>query len=272
MKKWLAAAIIGIAAIAAFAGTCVVRNVSLTSVGSHDVFAGELANSSGVNILQHQFRVSFLDSNGNVVETQTVSGCLRSVQDGASDFFSAKAVAADTSTSVGLARLANFAEDPNFRIGAVAASDITITVTGVSRAGATLTVSGSVENNSSTTLADPAVCAVVYDNGDRVVVTGKDESLNSLGTGASDTFSITITVPDDTALVDHVDLWTDGLSGDSTGTPVRPQSDTDNSVVVGTVTPTTPTVTNTPAPTATNTPDATQTAAAAMTATAAASP
>jgi hypothetical protein len=241
------------AALAAFAGTCVVQNSALTRIDSHDTFAGELKNDSGVNILQHRFKVAFLDASGNVIETRLVDGCLRSIQDGESDFFSAPSSADPSVTSIGLARLANFAEDPNFTIGTTEASDISIDVTSVIRVEDTLTVTGTVKNNASTTLNDPVACAVVYNRDNQVVVVDKDDTLSNLDQDESDTFSITITVPESTSKVDHVDVWVDGID-ESTDKPVDPESDKGNDVTVHTPTPTstsTPTPTNTPVPTST---------------------
>ncbi len=262
MKKRLVAAIFGIAALAAFAGTCTVVNVSLQSLsGGNETFAGELANSSGVNILEHQFKVSFLDSNGVVVDTQTKDGCLRSLQDGTSDFFAATSSQSASTTNVGLARLANFAEDTNFKIGTVDSSDISVTVTGVSRSTTTLTVTFTVHNNSSTRLNSPVACIVVRDSSNHVLTVLKVTGLPDLTTTTYTSPPQTITVPDNTSLVDHVDVYVDGLS-DSSGNPVRPQSDTGNSVTVGT-----PTATATGTAVPTNTPTGAQ-----MTATAQAGP
>lgn len=254
MKKRIAATVLlGMAALAAFAGTCVLTNFTLTTIGAHDTFGGELRNDSGVNVLQHRFVVAFVDANGNVVEQRIVDGCLRSIQDGESDFFSASSSADSSVTTAALARLANFAEDPDFTIGTTKSSDITITVTSIVRVDTELTITGTIKNNDSTELVDPVVCAVVYNDDDQVVVTDKDASLSDLDTDESDGFSITITVPDSTSTVDHVDVWADGLAGSSDGKPVDPEANTGNDVTVQTETPT-PTATATSTPTATPTP------------------
>lgn len=265
MKKRFVVAIIAIAGLAAFAGTCTVINISLTPIGTHDTAAGELRNDSGVNILEHKFMVTFLDSSNNIVETKTVSGCLRSVQNGTSDFFSVEATAGSSTTSSFLARLANYAEDPSFKIGNTVSGDVTFSGLRISRFGGTIKISGTLKNNSGDQLFDPKVCAVVYSNGDKVVIVGSDSSLNDLSTGATDTFLISLTVPDSTSTIDHVDLYADGLSGSSSGPPISPESSIDNSVTVCNAT-STPTNTNTstpvgsPTPTPTNTPDPSNTA------------
>ena len=92
-----------------------------------------------------------------------------------------------------------------------------------------LVVAGKVKNNDNTTLKDPTVCIVVYTDDDNVVIVGKDESLSNLDEDDTDTFSITLTVPDSTTTVDHVDVYVDGLVDD---VPILPESDTNNSVDV----------------------------------------
>jgi hypothetical protein len=230
LKKFLVAAIFGLAGLAAFAGTCVVRNVALTSIDGKDVFAGELRNDSGVNILQHNFVVAFLDSSNNVVETKTVAGCLRSVQNGTSDFFSVKSTEPDSTTSTGLARIAF---DSVFKVGATETGSVDFDDIVVARDGETLTVTGKVTNRDGDKLVDPAVCIVVKDDGGHIVITKKDETITDLDEDENDTFSVEITVPDSTSTIDSVDIYVDGLDGSSSAAPIDPESDLDNSVTLG---------------------------------------
>jgi hypothetical protein len=245
-KRILALALVAVAGVAAMAQTCIVSNEFFTEIDGHDSYGAELHNDSGVDILSHEFRVSFVNSNGAIVEFLPVDGCLRSLQDGAVDFYSAtSSLPADRST-VALSRMANFDEDPDFSIGAVDASDIAISNVSATRNGETLTVTGTVTNNENDDLEEPAACAVVYNNDDRVVTTAKDASLVDLADTESDTFSLTIPVPDDSDLVDHVDIWVDGLNA---SIPVEPKSSEGHDVAIGTVTPAptnTPTATPTP--------------------------
>jgi hypothetical protein len=235
--------------LAAMAQTCVVTNESLTTIDNHDAFAGELQNDSGVDILQHRYRIAFLNSNGAVVQSFTVDGCLRSLPDGGSDFFSATSSLPDESTTIALARLANLAEDPDFKVGTVKEGDIVVSDVTAVRDGGTLTVEGTITNDDNDELEDPVVCAVVWNEDGRVVTTGKDTSIDDLAEGASAEFSIEIDVPDDSDLVDEVDVWADGLEDD---VPVEPGSEEDIAVTVADAG--TPTATNTAAPTATPTP------------------
>ncbi len=263
MKKLIAAAVFGIAGLAAFAGTCTITHISLVNTdGTHKTFAGQLDNTSGVNILQHNFLIAFLDSGNNVVETTTVPGCLRSVQDGKSDFFSATSTLAAAQTSVGLARITF---DSNFKVGTVAASDISISNISVQRTGTSLVVKGKIKNNASTTLVAPGVCVVVRDSSNAVLITGTD-SLADAAQNATQNFSVTIKVPAD-GTANSVDIWVDGLAGSASGAPVAPQSAPSNSVGVCTAT-TTAIATNTATATTTGTATATVTATATPTVTA----
>jgi len=249
LRRLLAIGIIGLAGIAVMAQTCIVTNEALTTVDDRDVFAGEMQNDSGVDILQHRYRVAFLNSNGAVVETQTVDGCLRSLPDGGSDFFSATSSQPDESTTIGLARLANLAEDPNFKVGTVENGDIVLSDVTATRTGGTLTVEGTLTNDNNDTLEDPIVCVVVWNEDGRVITTGKDSSIDDLDEGESEDVSIEIPVPDDADQVNEVDVWADGLED---GVPVEPGSEEDVAVAetpAGTSTPTaTASPTATPAP------------------------
>jgi hypothetical protein len=248
MKRILAIGLVAVAGFAAIAATCVVTNETMTEIDGRDVFAGEMQNDSGVDILQHKFRVAFLNSNGAVVESRLVDGCLRSVQDGQSNFFSLRSNLAPSTTAIGLARMANLAEDPDFTVGEVEEGDILISdVTAVRTAGS-LVVEGMITNEDDDTLEDPVVCVVVWGENGRVITTAKDDDIADLDEAASEEFSVTIAVPDDDDFSEHVDVWADGLEDD---VPVEPGSEVN--VDVTTVDTPTPSPTNTPEPTATPT-------------------
>jgi hypothetical protein len=257
VKKLVAMALFGLAGLAAFAGTCTVTHISLVSTdGTHKTFAGQLDNTSGVNILQHNFVVAFIDSSNNLVETKSVSGCLRSVQNNNSDFFSAVSTSSSSGISVGLARIAF---DGSFKVGTVSSQDVTISGVTARRLDDELTIRGTVKNNDSDTLHDPVVCIVVRTSGDNVLITVKD-TLDDLSEDEEGDFVATVTVPDnDTA--DSVDVYVDGL--DSDDNPTAPEAKLNSAVdecdatPTKTNTPTTPTATNTVA--ATNTPTQTPT-------------
>ena len=250
MKRLIPLAVLGIAALAAFAATCTIQNEKLTLIGDSDTFAGELHNDSGVNILNHKIKVAFLNENGSVLETRTVNGCLRSLQDGGVNFFSVASSLDGDDTDIALARMANLSEDTTFKVGDVEQGNLSFSSIVVTRAGTTLTITGTLTNDDGDTLEDPAVCVVVYNEDGRVIIVGRDAGLEDLDPNENDTFSVTLTVVDDSDEVASVDLWADGLEGD---TPIEPVSETDNDVTVSTPTPTgtpaTPTDTPSPVPT-----------------------
>lgn len=222
MKKFLVMAVFGLAGLAAFAGTCVVTRISLVSTdGTHKTFAGQLDNTSGVNILQHNFVVAFLDSGNNVLETKSVSGCLRSIPNGSSDYFSAVSISAASVVSTGLARVAF---DSTFRVGTTSSQNVSLTNVTANRnttvTPSTLTVGGKITNNSGTALISPNVCIVVRTSLGNVLITATT-STGDIAASGSTTFTSTITVPNDST-ASTVDIWVDGL--DSSSNPTTPQS------------------------------------------------
>lgn len=268
MKKLIMTAVFGLAGLAAFAGTCTITHISLVATdGAHKTFAGQLDNTSGANILQHNFIVAFLDAGNNIVETKTVSGCLRSVQDGRTDFFSATSTNAASGISTGLARISF---DSDFKVGATSTQDVTISgVTAKRTSGtspATLTVRGTVKNNSSTTLFQPNVCVVIRTSAGDVLITALLTTPPNLTQNATATFVATITVPNDST-ASTADIWVDGE--DSAGNPTSPQSQTGTTV---SACPGTSTATNTAVGTATNTGTSTVTNTATFTPTATVTP
>jgi hypothetical protein len=251
LKRLIAVGILAAIGVGAMAQTCVVTNESLTTIDDRDTFAGEMRNDSGVDILHHRYRIAFLNSNNAVVETMTVDGCLRSLQDGASDFFSARSSQPDESTTIALARLANFDENPEFEIGQTAAGDVELTDGTAAREDETLTVSGTITNSDDEELEDPAVCVVVWNEDGRVVTTARVFDIVDLEEGQSADFEIDLTVPADADLVASVDLWADGLEDN---VPVAPESQLDIDVAQDDNGTASPTSTATTAPTATPAP------------------
>ena len=253
MKRLLPVGVLAAAGLAAMAQTCIITNESFNQIGTHDTFAGEIQNDSGVNILHHRIRVAFLDDSDNsLVQTTTVDGCLRSLQDGASDFFSAASTASASDTDFALARLANWDEDPGFEVGDTVPGDLAFSGVTAVLSGTSLTVEGTLTNNDEDTLEDPVACIVLYNDDGDIVTTGKDQTINDLDEDEDDTFSVTVNVPEDADL-DHADVWSDGLVD---GTPVEPQASDNIDVDVSTATPgtTSPTSTATNTPTPTDTP------------------
>lgn len=269
MKFPIVAGIIGLGVLA-FAGTCTFQNTGFNEIDGEDVFAGEIVNDTGVDFLESEIAVAFLNDDNDLIDTQQVEPCLRSFQDGATNFFSANSDADEDDTDYALARLAT---DSSLEQGTVASGDLELTALTVERDadGETLRVEGTIENNDNDEAEDPNVCAVVYDEDGNVLVVGKDDDIADLDEDESASFSISITVPDDSDLVDEVDVWIDGYEDD---TPVEPVGygsydvDICDATPTATLTPTsTATSTATPTETPTVDPSATATNTATITAT-----
>jgi len=144
-------------------------------------------------------------------------------------------------------------------VGKTVSGDVTISNVTAVRNGATLEVRGTVKNNDPDTLNEPNACAVVYTSAGDVVLVFKDETFADLKQDDTNTLDITAAVPDSSSVVDHVDVYVDGLKN---GVPTSPESQTGIGV---TGCPATATSTNTATPvtstpTATTTPPATNTA------------
>ncbi|HZP56466.1 MAG TPA: hypothetical protein VFC53_02800 [Dehalococcoidia bacterium] len=237
-KKRLMAAAGAMILAAAMASACVVINSSLMTFDSSDVFAGELHNYTAVDILGHDVEVAFKNENGEVIETQVVHGCLRSLQRGRSDFFEATS---SSDAAVVAAATGKISYNSSFKVGTVAEGNLSITNVDPERTGSSLVVTGTLRNIGAT-LESPKACVVVRDPEDQVLRVGSD-TVADLAHNQQATFSVTITVPSDDTLADHVDVYADGLED---GTPIVPSSSTSHSVVV--------VATSTPTATATATP------------------
>ncbi len=224
MKKWLALGVLAFAALAAFAGTCTIIRVNYVEFDGHDTYGAELKNDSGADFLQHNFVVAFLNGSGQVVETKTVPGCLRTLLNGKSDFFSATSTLSPSSTDVALSRIAF---DSTLKAGSPETGDVTITITSITREGEELTVVGTIKNEDGDDLDDPVVCIVVRDTSGNVVKVFRDSGSGDLEEDDEYSFTLTFTVPDSTTEVDEVDVHVDGLEG---GVPTKPESDTANGV------------------------------------------
>jgi hypothetical protein len=247
VKKWLVLGLLAATAVAAFAGTCVIKNGRLTTIDGKKVFAAQIDNDSGVDILQHNYIVAFVDGSGNVLETKTVEGCLRSLQDGGTNYYSVKSTTAAGSIANSLSRIAF---DSAFKVGQTESIDATLSEVRIRREDDSLKVSGKVKNNDSEQLDDINVCVVVKDEDGNILVVAKTSNIDDLDEDDEDDFSITVQVLDDENDVDKVDVFVDGLVD---GVPTDAESDVDNNVTNCSDPTNTPTRTNTPIGTATPT-------------------
>jgi hypothetical protein len=267
--KKLAFLTMAAASIVFMAATCVIVGATVTEIDGDMHYAAEMQNETTANILSHKFAVGFIDSSYGLATSKTVDGCLRSLQAGASDFFSADSTLSKSKVKTAVSRLVGPLTFGTTTNGKLTFSNIVIT-----RNGDQLRVTGRVTNSDVDDMLDVRVCLVVRNNADDVVVTQRDNNLLDILNGAFANFSVDVTVPDSTSTTKTVDVWADALNKDDSNQVTDPKSKLDNTVTVcaATNTPTntatpitstatpTNTATSTPTPTITNTPVPTQTA------------
>jgi hypothetical protein len=255
MKKF-AVLLFAVVGLAAFAGTCVIRAERVTDVDGDTFYGAEMLNDSGANILNHRFIVAFLDDDGNVLDTKTVDGCLRSLQNGAVNYFSAQSNEDPDDVEVGLSRLSG-----PLTFGEVSEGDLELSDIEVTRNGDQLTVTGTLTNNGNDEVFEAQVCVIVRDDSSgsgRVQRVQLDNNEYDVAEDEDIDFSITTTVNEDEDLTDRIDVVADALDEDDN--PVEPVIEDDIDVEecpdAATSTPTstgTTTPTNTAVPTSTGT-------------------
>jgi hypothetical protein len=244
--------VLALAAVSAFAGTCIVTNTRLTTINNKEVFAAQFKNETGANFLDHQFLVAFTDASNNLVETRSVEGCLRSLQNNQSNYFS---VTSTNDASVITAALSRLALDGTLKAGATADGHIVISNLRIRRLGPEVRVSGTIKNEDGDRLHNPKACAVVKDETGKILIVAKTSNLNDLDQNGTVDFTINVTALDSADDVATVSVYVDGLEGGDNGTPVDPAANENNGVTVCTSAPNTPTFT--PSPTVTATPTGT---------------
>ncbi len=241
MKK-LALLAMAAASIVFMAATCVIVGATVTEIDGDMHYAAEMQNETTANILNHKFAVGFINASNELATSKTVDGCLRSLQAGASDFFSADSNLSKTQVKTALTRLVGPLTFGTTTNGKLTFSNISIT-----RNGDLLRVTGRVTNTDVDDMLDVRVCLVVRNNADDVVVTQRDNNLLDILGGAFANFSVDVTVPDSTSTVKTVDIWADALNKDDSNQVTDPKSKLNNTVTVCSAT-------NTPTSTATGTP------------------
>jgi hypothetical protein len=236
------------------AATCTIRGATITVINDEVWYSAEMEYDDGPNLLNHKFAVGFIEGNTNPA-TKTVDGCLRSLQSGNSNFYSANSGLDEGDADTAVSRLVG-----PLTFGDTVNGDITFSHIDVTRDNETLIVNGRIENDDNDDLENLRVCVVVRNDDGDVTVVDVDNNEYDLDAGDTADFSVETDVPDDNNDVDTVDLWIDGTNADEDDRVTEPQSDLDNNVdecgaATATATPGTPT--NTPiagTPTATATP------------------
>jgi hypothetical protein len=253
MKK-LVLLVFALAGLAAFAGTCVIKNVGQTEIDGDLVYGAEMANELGVDFLGHKFIVGFIDEDGEVISTKTPTQCLRTFQAGESNFYSTDSNLDPDDVDLVLSRMVL---DSSLKLGTALDNDLAISSVAAVRNGTTLTVTGNVKNDGNDDYEDVIVCIVLFnDDGDVVLVA--ITSKFDLNADEDEDFTVTADVPNKNADVDKVSVYADAENAEEDNELTEPVKKTGNSVKTATPTitgtPPTSTPTNTATPTATNTP------------------
>jgi hypothetical protein len=254
MKKLALLAIAGLGLVF-MAQTCVILGATVVTVDDTDRYSAEMKNETAADILNHKFAVGFIEG-GQAVATETVDGCLRSLQSGESNFFTADSDLEDDEVDTAVSRLVG-----PLTFGQVAEGDISF-----SNLDATFNedtelvrVTGRITNDGNDELNNVRVCAVVRnDDGAITMVQHDNNEYDGFQEDDTQDFSVDVNVTDDADDADTVDVWVDGHNEDDGDKPTEPQSDLDNEIDVCEPTSTSTPVTNTA--TATNTPTTTPTA------------
>jgi hypothetical protein len=260
MKKKLVALGLVIAGVFAMAQTCEILGATIVVIDDEVWYSAEIKNESNADILNHRVAVGFIEGQGlatslNIDMDGDEEGtlCLRSLQAGASNYFSANSELEEDDVDTAVSRLLG-----PLTIGEVSDADMTFSNIEVTRNDETLVVTGRVRNNSNDELDDVRVCIVVRnEDGDVTRVDVDNNVFDGLGEDENADFSITTTVPDSTDDVDMVDVHVDAINTDDDDKVTEPFADNDNEVEVCSSAPTNTPVTNTATPS--NTPTATTT-------------
>lgn len=260
MKK-LVVLLFAIAGLSAFAGTCVIRNDGRMEVDGDLVYGAEMFNDTGVDILQHRFLVGFLDDDGEVINTKNATQCTRTLQAGASNYYSADSTVDPDDVGPVLSRMVI---DSGLKLGQALENDITIeSGTDAIRDDNDIRVTGEVTNDGNDDYEDVRICVVVFNSDDDVVVVELADEFN-LDADDSKNFTVTVPVSSDDSDAEYVHVLVDAVNADESDKLTEPVIEDDIQIddcnnATSTPTPggATSTPTNTPAASATATSTAT---------------
>jgi hypothetical protein len=230
----------------------------MTDINGDAVFGGEFTNETGASFVNYRVNVAFVE-NGTVQDSKVVEGCPHSYVNGKSIFFSGSSNDADPDHAAGLA---NIAINSTLKVGTPVDTNMELTNLDVTRKDDLLRVTGHIDGDSSDDVDNARVCVVVWDQDDNVIVVGQDNSTIDVPEDGTETFSVDVTVPDDTDLVDHVDVYVDGSIGNDLTEAVLEDNQSVDVCANPTNTPTGTPPTSTPTTTATATPTGSPTATA----------
>ena len=190
--------------------------------------AREMQNNTGTNFLAHSFKAGFVDLNGNLVDSRDgrvrLPAFMAERNVGLLLGDGATSAAATTANAIGALDLGSPLIVGNTvatsaTLSSVTASTPTLSNVGQTSATVTMTIRGTLKNNDGVTYAGANVCAVLFNTSGQVVLTQK-QSLGDLATGATNNFTMSVTVPNSTASVSTVTVCADALENNVPTTPI----------------------------------------------------
>lgn len=250
-KLFLVGSLLGLGVLAA---SCFVASSRVYQSGNNFVFVGEARNATNADVVQSYVKVQYLDSLGNVLATDFVAPCTRTLQAGAS------APVTDTLVDGGLSVASVQTTVQWVTAGHRDPAALAFSNLDVSQSGTTLFAAGTVTNTGADSYAGVHVCMAAYDvNGVVVGVADGYLANPTIGAGASSTFDFTGSMPSGVPASTYK-LWVDAWDA-TTAMETAPVMTTAAAVPTATPTSTPVTPTNTPTvtPVPTNTPTVTPT-------------
>lgn len=241
-------------AVAVLGASCFVTNSRVYQSGNNFVFVGEARNATNADVVQSYVKVQYLDSLGNVLATDFVAPCTRTLPAGGSS------PVTDTLVDGGLSVASVQTTVQWVTAGHRDPAALTLSSPNVSQVDSTVFASGTVTNTGPDNYTAVHVCLAAYDAGGIVVGVGDGYLANpTIGPGAASTFNFTGTMPSGVPATSYK-LWVDAWDA-TTNLETAPVITTAAAVPTATPTstPVTPTATPTLTPVPTSTPTVTPT-------------
>ena len=237
------------------AAGCIVRFGTFNKDTDH--YVGLASNISGVDVVSASVQVDFLDISGNIVDTENVDTCTRTLQKGMDSPIEATSDRDARSVRATLHPL-TFGHRDGTDIDDIDEDDVEIPAV----SGDTLHIKGTDLIVANEDLEDVQICAAIFDNDGNVLAVG-DDDVGDIDDGDSASFDVEIGISDfadedlDVGDIDSYELWIDARAdGDITAPSVvgPNEVDAEEATPTPTGTPPTATPTRTPTPTITPTP------------------
>ncbi len=243
--------VVPLLAVAVLGASCFVTNSRLyENTSGNFVFVGEAHNALNADVVQSYVKVQYLDGLGNVLATDFVAPCTRTLQANASS------PVTDTLVDGGLSVASVQTTVQWVTAGHRDPAALSFSTPTVSQVDQTVFASGTVTNTGPDNYTGVHVCLAAYDANGVVVGVGSGYLANpTIGPGASSTFNFSGPMPTGVPASSYK-LWVDAWDA-TTNLETAPVMTT--AAVVPTATPTSTPMTPTSTPTVTPVPTGTPT-------------